>query len=404
MSLVADHIISSFLPILSSLKNSPAFRKVFLLSAVWFVVAIAVLGQIRANFTPTDVTCYGANNGTISITNETGGTEPYQYSNDGGTTWQPSPLFENLLPGSYEIWIADAFNSNFLFEVEINQPPLLTGSASVTSPIICNGRSATITIDAQGGTTPLIYEFNGTQNITGIFTDIHAGVAFNWSITDENGCGPVTGALDVTEPAALAITSGPLGQTDCYGNTVSFSVEISGAVGAPLYQWQSRPPGGSFSDIVGGTSSTLSIYDIGVNGLNIHGTEYQVLVTDACGTISSPSALLQINSITDLTPDVTHSEICHNGSISYEVFTQGEVIENGYQWSWNDGSGWQLLTNGSVYNGVRTNRLEIINATSAQNGEYRVSVTFRTLNQPSERDTCVRTDPSAGRHGSYIHL
>jgi hypothetical protein len=43
----------------------------------------------------------------------------------------------------------------------------------------------------------------------------------------------------------LTIVDQPSDQTDCYGNTVEFSVTLDGAVGSILYQWQSAS-GGSF--------------------------------------------------------------------------------------------------------------------------------------------------------------
>jgi hypothetical protein len=196
----------------------------------------------------------------------------------------------------------------------------------------------------------------------------------------------------LTEPASpLTIISQPLPQTDCYGNHVEFSIAVSGSVGTVFYQWQERPPGGNFSDISGETGDLLSVDDIGVNGKNVNGTEYRVLITDNNGTIISDPALLNINSITSITPAVVNSIICNGGSITYKVFTEGNIINNGYQWSWNTGSGWAFLSDGGAYSGTTTSQLTISNATTAQNGFYRVSVTFSTLNQPPGDPTCIET-------------
>jgi hypothetical protein len=191
--------------------------------------------------------------------------------------------------------------------------------------------------------------------------------------------------------ATLTITSQPLSQTDCYGNHVEFSVAVSGSAGTVYYQWQQKPPGGNFSDISGATSALLSIDNIGVNSLNVNGTEYRVLITDETGTITSDMALLSVNSITSLTPVVVNSTICNGGSITYKVFTIGNVTSNGYQWSWNNGSGWTFLSDGGTYSGTTTSQLTISNATTAQSGSYRVSVTFTTLNQPPSDPTCIET-------------
>jgi hypothetical protein len=199
---------------------------------------------------------------------------------------------------------------------------------------------------------------------------------------------PIKGTIAAGQ---LTITSQPLPQTDCYGNHVEFSVAVTGSVGTVYYQWQQRPPGGNFSDISGATSALLPIDNIGVNGHNVNGTEYRVLITDEFGTISSDQALLSINSITSLTPVVVNSTICNGGSITYKVFTEGNVTSNGYQWSWNNGSGWTFLSDGGAYSGTTSSQLTISNATTAQNGSYRVSVTFPTLNQPPGDPTCIET-------------
>jgi hypothetical protein len=79
------------------------------------------------------------------------------------------------------------------------------GNATITSPIICNGGTATVTIIATGGTEPYSYTFNGNTNSTGIFSGIPAGINLPWSLTDANpsSC-TINGTLTVTEPALLS--------------------------------------------------------------------------------------------------------------------------------------------------------------------------------------------------------
>ena len=43
---------------------------------------------LRATVTPTMVTCFGANDGIITITNPLGGYGTYEYSVNGGGSWQ----------------------------------------------------------------------------------------------------------------------------------------------------------------------------------------------------------------------------------------------------------------------------------------------------------------------------
>lgn len=63
--------------------------------------------------TGADATC-GANDGSLSVT-ATGGTLPYQYSIDGGATWQPSNTFNNLSAGNYSVRAKDDHNCLAVF-------------------------------------------------------------------------------------------------------------------------------------------------------------------------------------------------------------------------------------------------------------------------------------------------
>ena len=54
---------------------------------------------LNAVVTSVNVTCFGANNGIISITSPTGGYGTYEYSDNGGATWQTSGTFSSLVSG-----------------------------------------------------------------------------------------------------------------------------------------------------------------------------------------------------------------------------------------------------------------------------------------------------------------
>src|SRR5690606_10458157 len=51
--------------------------------------------------------CPGVDNGSITVT-VNNGSAPYQYSIDGGTTFQPAANFTGLAPGTYTITVSDA--------------------------------------------------------------------------------------------------------------------------------------------------------------------------------------------------------------------------------------------------------------------------------------------------------
>ena len=267
-----------------------------------------------------------------------------------------------------------------------------------TNVFCYGGRTGSIDISVSGGTEPYVFAWTGPgafASTSQYLTGLGAG---SYKVTVIGAAGSCTGTATVIisqPPQPLTITTQPLDQTDCYGNTVELSVEATGTVGEITYQWQSRPPGGSFTDIYGENSSSLTIYDIGVNGQNIDGTEYQVLITDDCGTITSEPALLNINAVTGLSGSVNLT-ICSGEGTTYSVSTHGSVV--GYQWSFNDGNGWRPVSDGGAFSGTTSQQLSISDATIAETGSYRVSVTFNTLNQPPDYPTCVITTHTRNRN------
>jgi hypothetical protein len=74
-------------------------------------ILITVNDPVQYTHTQSDPTCFGAGNGTITIT-ATGGNPPYSYSLDNGLTYPysgPSPyLISNLSPGNYKIRVKDS--------------------------------------------------------------------------------------------------------------------------------------------------------------------------------------------------------------------------------------------------------------------------------------------------------
>jgi hypothetical protein len=274
---------------------------------------------------------------------------------------------------------------------------------SAKTDVLCFGKNTgSIDISVGGGTGSYIFSWTGpntfastSQNLTGL------GVG-SYTVTVIGAAGSCTGTSTVIisqPPQPLTILTQPLDQTDCYGNTVELSVEATGTVGEITYQWQSRPPGGGFTDISGENSTSLTIYDIGVNGQNIDGTEYQVLITDYCRTISSEPALLSINAVTGLSGSVNLT-ICSGEGTTYSVSTHGSVV--GYHWSFNDGTGWRPVSDGGAFSGTTSQLLSISDATTSETGSYRVSVTFNTLNQRPDFPTCVITTHTRNRNLTVI--
>ena len=97
------------------------------LNAALVITQPAVLSATVAG---SNVTCNGAGDGTISITAPAGGYGTYEYTVNGGTSWQSSGSFTSLLPGFYNVQIRDAANTGCII--------ILNGSLRITEPSAMN--------------------------------------------------------------------------------------------------------------------------------------------------------------------------------------------------------------------------------------------------------------------------
>lgn len=62
---------------------------------------------LNATVTSANISCFGANNGTITISSATGGSGAWEYSINGGGTWQATGVFTLLPPATYNVRIRD---------------------------------------------------------------------------------------------------------------------------------------------------------------------------------------------------------------------------------------------------------------------------------------------------------
>jgi hypothetical protein len=98
--------------------------------------------EISVSAIPNDADC--DSNGFITV-QAAGGVVPYQYSIDGGLTYQSSPIFNNLVPGTYNIFVQDSNNvTASLSNVVIGTTP----SVSYTATLSVNYSTNTFTLTA----------------------------------------------------------------------------------------------------------------------------------------------------------------------------------------------------------------------------------------------------------------
>ncbi|NSW44963.1 MAG: hypothetical protein HPY79_04030 [Bacteroidales bacterium] len=132
-------------------------------SSVTITQPSAVTASISSS---TNVSCYGGNNGTATVS-AGGGTPGYSY------TWNTSPsqttqTATGLIAGTYTVTVRDANNCSATTTVTINQPTQLTVSLSQNN-VACNGgNSGSATATPSGGTPSYTYymEHQSQSNYT----------------------------------------------------------------------------------------------------------------------------------------------------------------------------------------------------------------------------------------------
>jgi hypothetical protein len=193
---------------------------------------------ITADVTPSPSgPCHDDDNGSITVTNVTGGTPPYSYSWTGPAGFNSSAQnISNLEPGDYYITITDNIGvCEYIEVVNIASPPPLTYNTNIVQPGC--GTLGSVQIIPNGGVSPYNIQLgasiqNGVMSYN--FTNL-AGGTHNIVITDAAGC-QITGSVD------LLIADNPNPSFTYNGNQCfdghSFNFTHTGVViPGETYQW-----------------------------------------------------------------------------------------------------------------------------------------------------------------------
>jgi len=189
-------------------------------------------GSLTVSSVGVDPTCAGGD-GTITIT-ATGGSGSYEYSIDGGATFQPSGSFTGLAANTYSIVVNDLSSScTGTDAVTLNSTSGITSTFSSNDPLCAGACDGTITVTGSGGTGSLSYSLDGgTGQPTGVFTGVCAG-PHTVDITDGGGC-TETVNVTLTDPTAVthtaAVTAANCGASDG-------TITITGAGGDGSYTY-----------------------------------------------------------------------------------------------------------------------------------------------------------------------
>lgn len=254
-----------------------------------------------------DVTCFGGNDGTGTIS--ASGNGPFTYS------WAPSggnaATATNLAAGIYTVTVTDINSCSSTQTISITEPTAVAPTISSFTDATCGNSDGTATAAATGGTGGYTYSWAPSGGNAATANNLAAGV-YTVTVTDANNCTSTTTVL-ISNIGAPTVSVQALNNVTCFGLSDG-DVTVSPTGNGPFtYNWAPS----------GGNTATASNLAAGV---------YTVTVTDNGGctsiqtvTITEPNALTGSVVAVDAT--------CGNSNGTASVTPTGGTGPFTYAWS-----------------------------------------------------------------------
>jgi gliding motility-associated-like protein len=337
------------------------------------------------------IACNGGTTG-IDLT-VAGGTTPYQYF------WNNGSTSEDLFfvgAGTYTVAVTDGHYCNATATVVISQPPALTISAIVVSPV-CNGAATgSIDVSVVGGTSPYTYLWSNsdtTQDLTGIGVGV-----YSVTVTDTNSC-VATGTYTIVQPPALVISLASYTDVSCNGGTDgTVDITMNGGTAPYTFAWSNSTSNEDIVNVPAGTyvltvtdansctdtftqviseptllvatasagtilcnGDTVNV-DLTVTGgtpgysylwsnaattedlTGVNAGTYTALVTDAQGCTATASVVIGEPALLTISTQAT--QVLCNGDTTgaVDITVSGGTVGNGYTFSWSNGASTEDVT------------------------------------------------------------
>ena len=209
---------------------------------------------LNSNTTATNLTCFGANDGTAGI-NIVGGEGPFNYQWSNGA--QTSTL-SNLSAGVYTVTATDANNCPVTANITIEEPDAINVSVIDQTNVSCFGEAnGSIALNAIGGSGALSYQW--TNGATSNQANNLAAGTYRIIVSDENNC-ETSIELEINEPSLLEVTQSSMSETALGANDATASVSPTGGTPPYNYLWSTNATTSSITNLGPGTY-TVEITD-----------------------------------------------------------------------------------------------------------------------------------------------
>lgn len=270
---------------------------------------------LQATVDAVAVACFGAANGSITVT-PTNGSGPFTFVLNPGAVTQTGAInttFANLPANNYTVTITDAAGCvSSALSKAVSEPAALTAVAPAVQHVRCNGASnGVITAGAPaGGTPPYNYSLDNVNWQPSPVFNVPQGT-YTLYVRDSKSCVLTFPNTNVTQPAVLTAVVANTGNATCSGGADG-SIQITANGGTAPYQYSSD-----------GTNFQAS------NVLNTIAGTYTITVRDANNcSFSIPDVVVgQVNNLTLTT--ITPPPICEGTNVQLQINSNGAT----YSWT-----------------------------------------------------------------------
>lgn len=224
--------------------------------------------SLTLSIVSTNVSCFGGNNGTATVT-VSGGTPGYIYGWSSGSPGNTDAVTQ-LDSGIVVVTVTDSRGCFDTISATITQPLTAVATTVTKTDVSCfGGNDGTATVVATGGTPGYTYLWSrGTGATNTTVTGLTAG-AITVTVTDTNNC-VKTDSITIIEPADLILTIAVDSNASCQGGTDGgLTVSLTGGTSTYSYVWSPNP-----DQLLNTAQTSHSVAGLAVGS-------YTVVVTDA---------------------------------------------------------------------------------------------------------------------------
>jgi hypothetical protein len=271
--------------------------------------------QIFGNATTKSATCNNFDGEATVFA--TGGTGPYTYLWDNGSTTQN---VTNLNTGYHTVVIEDAnqcLGQGFAYINSVS-PVNVTYTTTASS---CTSNTGTASLSITGGQTPYTIVWHGKSSTTNSISNLPPGNQ-SFSVTDVNGC-MFNGIVVIPQISTIDVKYN-ISEPICPNNNGSITINAKSSASGPLtYLWN--------------TSATTP------NLINLGNGSYSITITDTNSCQETKSFYLGTRSNIYLNKSVQNASCIFSANGGATAYAFGGTAP--YSYSWSDGSSTQSISN-----------------------------------------------------------